>query len=137
MPNLTLEQITVIVAIVLGTPTAILAVIKIYKEIHKPPPEFTLQRFKEPREKPVKSDWGIRILYPNEPIEKCRVLYDEVPLPWWDKDEPYYESFIHKGSGGIVTIPVELENEDAKIKIMDGQKVLRRRKLKDIPITHK
>ena len=39
------------------------------------------------------------------------------------KDVPYYERFIHKGGGGNVRIPVEIEKEDAEVKIMDGKKL--------------
>ncbi|VVB52158.1 Uncharacterised protein [uncultured archaeon] len=37
--------------------------------------EFIKERFYEPTKKPVDSDWGIRILYPSRPIEKCIILY--------------------------------------------------------------
>ncbi len=44
--------------------------------------EFIKERFYEPTKKPVDSDWGIRILYPSRPIEKCIVLYNNTMLPW-------------------------------------------------------
>lgn len=63
------------------------------------------------------------------------VLYDGIRLPLWDKDSPYYEKTIVTGGGGNVRIPVAMEKEDAEIRIMDGRRVLRRTKFKDIVIS--
>jgi len=93
---------------------------------------FILQRFKEVVEKPVKSNWSIRIMHPEKPIEKCIVLYDGIPVPWWDKDTPYYERTIVAGGGGNARIPVEIEKEDADVKIMDGKRLLRHARFIDI-----
>lgn len=132
---LTLEQIGIIVAIVVGVLAGIYYVLRIHKEIRKPPPEFVLQRFKESVEKPVKSNWSIRILHPNKPIEKCMVFYGGIPLPWWDRHEPYYERTIVAGGGGNVRISIEIEKKDAEVKIMDGKKTLKRLKFKDITMS--
>jgi hypothetical protein len=43
--------------------------------------EFIKERFYEPTKKPVDSEWGIRILYPNRPIKKCIIFYNNTPLP--------------------------------------------------------
>lgn len=119
----TLEQIAMIVPIVGGIIAITYYTLKIYDRLRKPPPEFILQRFKESVEKPVKSNWSIRIWRPNKPIEKCIVLYNGVRLPWWDNtDAPYYERFIITMGGGNVRMPIEIENEDAEVKIMDGKK---------------
>lgn len=107
--------------------------LRIYKEIHQPPPDFVIQRFEEPVEKPLKSNWSIRILHPDKPIQKCNVFFNGELLPWWDKVVPYYEKFIHKGGGGNVRIPVEIEKEGADVDVMDGKKLLKRLKFKDIP----
>jgi len=133
---LTLEQIGIIVAIVVGGLAGIYYILRIYKEIRKPPPEFILQRFRESVQKPVKSNWSIRILHPTKLIEKCRVLYDGVRLPWWDKETPYYERTIFKMGGGNVRIPVKIQKEDAEVKILDGKKTLKRIKFKDITTTN-
>ena len=73
---------------------------------------------------------------PDKPIEKCTVFYDGIHLPWWDKDVTYYERTIYAGGGGNVRIPVEIEKEDAEVKIMDGKKTLKRLKFKDITRSH-
>lgn len=125
----TMEQIGIVFGIVLGVGNLLF---NIYQELRKPLPEFIVQRFRESVKKPVKSNWSIRILRPNKPIEKCIVLCDEIRLPWWDQETLYYERTFVVGGGGIVRIPVGTEKEDATIKIMDGKRTLRHLKFKDI-----
>ncbi|MDD2665599.1 MAG: hypothetical protein PHD13_02310 [Methanocellales archaeon] len=98
---------------------------------------FVLQRLKEPIKKPVESNWGIRILHPNKHIERCMVFYDDDPLPWWDKEECYYERMIVPNGAGIVRIPRDIEKENVEIRIKDGKQNLKKRKFKEIPIVHR
>ncbi len=86
--------------------------------------EFIKERFYEPTEKPVDSEWGIRILYPNRPIKKCIILYNNTPLPWWDNDNPYYERRIEPNSSGIVRVPKAIQKEGAKVRFKNGKKTL-------------
>ncbi|VVB87331.1 Uncharacterised protein [uncultured archaeon] len=86
--------------------------------------EFIKEKFYEPTKKPVDSDWGIRILYPNRPIEKCIILYNNAPLPWWDNDKPYYERKIDKNGSGIVRVPKAIQKEGAKIRFKNGKKTM-------------
>ena len=94
--------------------------------------EFIVEKFYEPSEKPVISDWKIRILHPNKPIEKCSVLYNNIQLPWWDKNQPYYERRFVEMGGGNVCIPKTIQKEDAKIIIKNGKKTLRTVKFSDL-----
>ena len=94
--------------------------------------EFIVERFYEPTKKPVDSEWGIRILHPNKPIEKCSVLYNGELIPWWDKDQPYYERRFVAMGGGVVRVPKAIQDEDAKIKIQNNKKILRTVKFKDL-----
>jgi len=118
---------TIIGGLIVGVITAYYKI-----RIAQTKPKFVLQRFKETVERPVKSNWSIRILHPDKTIEKCIVFYNHIRLPWWDKDKPYYERTIGAGGGGNVRIPTEIEMEDAEIEIKDGKKTLRRVKLNDI-----
>ncbi len=86
--------------------------------------EFIKERFYEPTKKPVDSDWGIRILYPSRPIEKCIVMYDNTRLPWGDKDELYYEKRIETNGGGFVRVPKAIQKDGANIKFKNGRKTL-------------
>ena len=94
--------------------------------------EFIVERFYEPTKKPVDSDWGIRILHPNRPIEKCIVLYNNTQLPWWDDDEPYYERRFVVMGGGNVRIPKAIQNEGVEIRIQNGKKTLKKIKFEDL-----
>jgi hypothetical protein len=97
--------------------------------------KFILQKFFELVETPIKSNWSIRILHPNETIDKCIVLYNGNRLPWWDSEECYYERSIERGGGGNVRIPIEIEREDAEVRIMDGEKTLKQVKFRDITVS--
>ena len=44
--------------------------------------KFSLQRFQERITEPIESEWSIRVLHPNEPIEKCKILCNDNPLQW-------------------------------------------------------
>ena len=85
---------------------------------------FIKEKFYEPTKKPVDSEWGIRILYPNRPIEKCIILYNNTPIPWWDNDMPYYERRIEPNSSGIVRVPKAIQKDGAKVRFKNGKKTL-------------
>ena len=94
--------------------------------------DFIIERFYEPTRKPVDSDWGIRILHPNKPIERCSVRYNGELIPWWDKDQPYYKKRLLAMGGGNVRVPKEMQDEDAKIEIRNNEKTLKTVKFKDL-----
>ena len=96
--------------------------------------DFTLQRFEDKTDKPIETKWSIRVWHPDRRIEKCKVFFDDIPLPWWDPiDRPVYERFFHEGGGGNVRIPKDLEN-DSIVVVKDGNKILRKERFKDIPM---
>ena len=94
--------------------------------------EFSVVKFYESTNKPVDSDWGIRILHPNKTIEKCSVLYNGDLIPWWDENLPYYERRIEKNGAANVRVPKGKEKEDAEIKIQNNNKKLKKVKFKDL-----
>jgi len=97
--------------------------------------DFILQKFKESVEKPIQSDWSIRILHPNKRIERCMIFYDNTPLPWWDSlEQCVYEHFLFVGGGGNVRISKGNEKDDIEVKITDGSKILKKMKFNEIPI---
>lgn len=96
--------------------------------------EFIVEKFYEPSEKPVISDWRIRILHPNRAIEKCSVLYNNTQLPWWGKDQPYYVKRFVENGGGNVCVPKAIQKEDAIIIIKNGNKKLRTVKFSNLLI---
>lgn len=128
-----LEVIALIVSIVGFTPLYI----DLFIRLREGRPQFILERFHEPVKKPVHSDWSIRILHPNRPIERCTVLFNNESLPWWDRDEPYYERRIVTGGGGNVRIPKEIEEEDADVTVKNGKRTLRKTRFNEIHIDHR
>jgi hypothetical protein len=94
--------------------------------------EFIKEKFYEPTKKPVESDWGIRILYPNRPIKKCIILYNNTPLPWWDNDQPYYERKIELNGSGIVRVPIAIQKEGATVRFKNGKKTMMKVKFEHI-----
>ena len=124
-----LTQIIAIFGLIIAIFVLILRYLAFFKERKI---EFMVERYYEPTKKPVDSEWGIRIQHLNKPIEKCSVLYNGELIPWWDKNQPYYErSFVAMG-GGVVRVPKAIQDKDAKIKIQNNKKTLRTVKFKDI-----
>jgi hypothetical protein len=132
--NLLIRGLSILAVIaVLTTPILVVIVvfIALFQRANKRKIEFIKEKFYEPTKKPVYSDWGIRILKPNKPIEKCIILYNNTRLPWEDKDEPYYEKRIDINGGGTVRVPKAIEYESARVRFKDGKKTL-----KDVKFKH-
>ena len=110
----------------------ITAFIFLFRRANKRKVEFIKEKFYEPTKNPVESEWGIRILYPNRTIEKCIILYNNTPLPWWDSDKPYYERRIERDSSGIVRVPKAIQKDGAKVRFKNGKKTLLRVKFEHI-----
>lgn len=104
----------------------------ILRHIERNKIDFIIEKYYEPTNKPVESEWGIRILHPNKPIEKCIVMYNNSQLPWWDKDEPYYERRFVINGGGNVRIPKAIQKERAEIRVLNGKKTLRAEKFEEL-----
>ncbi len=107
----------------------IIVVIVVFKALferaNKRKIEFIKERFYEPTDKPIESDWGIRILKPNRQIEKCTILYNNTMLPWEYKEEPYYEKRIDINDSGTVRVPKAIQKEGATVRFKDGKKTLK------------
>jgi hypothetical protein len=121
------QGISILIFIVVrAVPIVLIILIFIFllQRVNKRRIEFIKEKFYEPTKKPVDSEWGIRILYPNRPIEKCIILYNNTPLPWWDNDQPYYERRIEPDSIGIVRVPKTIQKDGAKVRFKNGKKTL-------------
>ncbi|MCP8311339.1 MAG: hypothetical protein L6M37_00100 [Candidatus Methylarchaceae archaeon HK02M1] len=98
--------------------------------------DFELLKAKDKILEPIESNWSIRILKPTNIIEKCKVFYDDIPLPWGKNTDDYmyiYEKYFGIGEGGNALIPKGIEKDDAIVVVKDGNKTLRKRKFKDLP----
>jgi hypothetical protein len=124
-----LEQAGIIMAMIVGVFAIAYYISSIRKTVSAKnaplQPKFILQRFQESVKKPIPSEWSIRILHPDKPIEKCRVLLGGKPLPWWNSNEPSFEQTIVAYGGGNVRVPIDWEKVGAEVKIMDGENTLR------------
>jgi hypothetical protein len=78
--------------------------------------------------------WYIRILHPSKPIEHCSVSYNGVKLSWSDMVLDHYEKYIDAMSGDNIQLPKGIPKEDAIVVVRDGQKILRKKRFRDIPI---
>jgi hypothetical protein len=120
-----LSVLAVIAARIAPIIVVIVAFIALFQRAKKRKIEFIKEKFYEPTKNPVDSDWGIRILKPNRPIEKCAILYNNTKLPWVDKDEPYYEKMIDINGSGTVRVPKAIQKEGAKVRFKNGKKTLK------------
>lgn len=94
--------------------------------------DFTLEKFSETRKSPPEIKRYIRIIHPTKRIEKCKITFNDIPLPWWDLEEPYYVRIIVKMGGGNVRVPKDFIG-NGKIKVLDGKKTLRKARYNDLP----
>ncbi len=136
LTNLSLEEKQLYVSIIqliVSIPGVIFVYYQLVKILNELKIKVVVGKYPEPSKEPIDSDWAIRILHPDRPIEKCRVLYNNTQLPWWNKKEPYYEKFILVGGGGNARIPKGDIDDEAEVKVMDGKKTLRKVKFKDLP----
>lgn len=127
MVDLLTQGVSILVVIAARVAPILVAVvffIALLQRFNKQKIEFIKDKFYEPTKKPVESDWGIRILYPNRPIEKCIILYNNTSLPWWDNDIPYYERRIDLNGSGIVRVPIAIQKEGAMVRFKNGKKTM-------------
>jgi hypothetical protein len=119
---------------------AILAFIPLYLDLavrfwKRDKINFLILRVHTESRKPIESSWTIRILHPNRAIEKCSVFVDGVKIPWsGNPNELRYEGVIYQSGGENFLIPKGIEKDSATVIIKDGNKVLRKRRFKDIPL---
>ncbi len=101
----------------------------------KEKPEFLLLRFHEQVNKPIESEWSIRILDNNKHIERCSVTFNGTKLPWWDNpNELCYERLIYARGGGNLRIPKGIEKDDAEVIVRDGRTIIKKKKFKDLTL---
>lgn len=130
-----LSIVLIIVLPIGGLVVAILAVIPTFHDfLERRRITFNLLRFAESVKIPIESEWGVRILHPNKPIEKCTILWNDTPLPRWDPEQPTYQRFIVLSGGGNVRIPKGWEKEDGRITVKDGKKKLMRKRFHELPL---
>jgi hypothetical protein len=91
---------------------------------------FKLIRYYSQVKEPFESNTAIEVSHPDKTIEKCRVLYNGQALICDDSKLPHV-TILAQGSA-LFRIPLNLEDEKAKITIKNGRHTLRKEKLKDI-----
>lgn len=88
-----------------------------------------LKNDKEPED----SDWGIKILHPKKAIKRCWIKLNGKKLLWNNKDVMRF--IIEYGAVNIKIHKDEYPtNEDARIEVWDGNKILITEKFNELPI---
>jgi hypothetical protein len=123
-----------------GIMVAIVAVIPLYVDLilrwrADKDIDFELERFYEKSADPVESTESVRVLHPNRAIDHCKIYLDDEALPFWDshRERPNYEKKIRASGGANVRIPESLLNDDAYVTVKDGERTLRRMRLREVP----
>lgn len=84
---------------------------------------------------PIESNIAIIVTHPDKVIEKCKVLCNNIPIPYGKiNDKLLYEQLIYAMGSETYRIPASIENEDLEIMVKNGKKSLKPPvKLKDLP----
>lgn len=79
------------------------------------------------------SDWGLKILHPKKSIKRCRIKVNGKWLLW---DNEHSAIFIMENSAKNLQIREDdyPKNEDARIEVWDGNKILIKEKFSELPI---
>ncbi len=99
-------------------------------------PDVEVEKFQEKTNTPIASSWGIR-MHPNRTMEHCKVFYDGVIIPYTDGDYFSYDSKILKGHTAIFRVPDKMQKEDAIVKIVDGNKTVRKQRFSEIGLARR
>ena len=100
-----------------------------------PKPIFVLQRFRERTTPGEDFTWRIRVLHPDRAIERCRVLYNKTPLVLVGRPGHPPECTIEAGGGENALVPLGLENDEARVAVMDGRRTLRKCRFGEINLS--
>jgi hypothetical protein len=63
------------------------------------------------------------------------VYFDDKLLPWRKiQGVLQYEKYVDVSGGEVFRVPTNIESKEAEIVVKDGEKKLKRLKLKDVPV---
>jgi hypothetical protein len=91
---------------------------------------FKLIRHDSSVDKPIESKTAIEVSHPDKAITKCRVIYKGHAL-LCDESNQLYVTVLAQGSA-LFRIPLNLEDNEAKIVVKNGRHIIRKEKMKDI-----
>jgi hypothetical protein len=121
------ELIATIIATIMASVVAITGVINLIFKKREMRVHFKLMSGFDHTEKPIVGDCQVVVLHPDKVIEKCKVYYNNVPLPWREiRGQLLHEKYFGVSEGGTFFIPKSIENENAEVIVMDGKKRLNR-----------
>ena len=98
--------------------------------------DFELERYYDTSKGHPLSDFhAIRVLHPSKPIDHGKVFVGRTQLAYLGRDftEPDLERKIPVGGGETLIVPDDVFDLKVVVMVMDGDKVLRKKLLGDIP----
>jgi len=98
-----------------------------YRPEHIP---FSLRRHDSPMKEPFESNTAIEVFHPDKTIEKCRVIFKGHELIS-DEKKLTHLTILAQGAA-LFRIPLNLEDENAKVVVKNGRHTLRKEKFKDL-----
>jgi hypothetical protein len=91
---------------------------------------FRFLRYDSLVEKPFESKTALEVSHPDKTIEKCRVIYDGQALIC-EESKLHHTTIFAQGSA-LFRIPLNIENEEAKVIVKNGRHTIRKERFKDI-----
>ena len=115
-------------AITIGVAIAGTIIIPIVLAVRPQDIVFKLIRHESIVEKPIKSRIALEVSHPDKPIKKCRVIYNGTELPCDENPNQNWSPVFAQGSA-LFRIPLDMEDEDAKVIVKNGWHTLQKTRL--------
>jgi WD40 repeat protein len=122
------ETLTIVVAIIAGI---MIPMISIYIALSPQDIVFKFVRRDSVVDKPIKSRIALEVSHPDKPIKKCRIIYNNMELVTDENLNHKWATVLAQGTA-LFRIPLNMEDEDAKIVVKNGRRTIEKTKLKEI-----
>ena len=122
------ETLTIVVAIFAGI---MIPIISMYITSRPQDIVFKFIRQDSVVDKPIKSKIALEVSHPDKPIKKCRIIYKNVELVPDENPNNKCTTILAQGTA-LYRIPLNMEDEDAKVVVKNGRHNILKTKLKEI-----
>jgi hypothetical protein len=91
---------------------------------------FKLIRKDSSVKEPIESNTALEVSHPDKTIERCKLIYNGRELIC-DESKLTHVTILAQGSA-LFRIPIDTEDEEAKVTVKNGRHTIRKEKMKEI-----